>query len=388
MNGHSIHTRLSEMRSKAFIVGITGLVLCAIGAYLEPKQFFISYLFGYVFWLGLALGCFGFLMIHHLTGGRWGFPVRRFYEAGIMTLPLMALLFIPICFGLQYLYVWTDARAVAANPTLQHRSEYMTPAGFMIRAAIFLALWSGAALSMNKWSLQQDGTTDIDPTRKLRTLSGPGILLYPLTATFVLVDWILSLEPDWFSTMFLVLIVIGQMLSGLAFSILLLAWFRKCDPYAGIVTESHFHHLGMLLFAFIMLWTYMAFSQLLIIYSGNLPHEIAWYTHRVAGDWIVVVWILILFHFSIPFFLLLSRDIKRNANILATLAFVVLIAHLVNDYWLIAPSFSPTGIHLHWLDIAAPAGVGGIWLAAFAHRLKGHPLLVTNDPRQQPVHAT
>jgi hypothetical protein len=379
-----IQSRLSSLQTKALIAGGIGLGFCVFGAFSNSKQFFVSYLFSYVFWLGVALGCLGFLMVHHLTGGRWGFAVRRFYEAAIMTLPLMALLFIPICFGLRDLYPWTDPQAIDADPVLQHRSGYMNAPGFIIRAAVFFLIWIGVALALNKWSFQQDATTGVEPTRKLRTLSGPGIALYPVTATFVLVDWVLSLEPDWYSTMFVVLIIIGQMLAGLAFGIMLLALLYKTKPMSDIVTTTHFHHLGMLLLAFVMLWTYMSFGELLIIYSGNLPHEIVWYLHRIAGDWKVVVWFLFLFHFLIPFFLLLSRELKRNVPVLATIAGVIFFAHIVNTYWLIAPSFDQTGIRLHWLDFAAPIGVGGIWIAALTGRLKSRPLLVQNDPRQSP----
>ncbi|HEX4083529.1 MAG TPA: hypothetical protein VHY22_01360 [Chthoniobacteraceae bacterium] len=383
MTEDTIHLRLKKLEMRSLIAGVIFMALVLVGACVDIHQFFISYLFAYLFWLGLALGCLGFLMTHHLTGGRWGFPVRRFYEAAAMTLPLMALLFIPICFGLRHLYLWTNPHIVAADPVLQHRSHYMTISLFIIRAAVFFIFWSIAAVVLNRLSLRQDTTQDVEPTRKLRTLSGPGILLYPVTATFVLVDWVLSLEPDWFSTMFLVLIVIGQMLSGLAFSIILLAWLHRKQPLAAVVNSTTFHHLGMLLFAFIMLWTYLAFSQLLIIYSGNLPHEIVWYEHRVAGDWKVVVWFIILFHFAVPFFLLLSRSFKKNARILATFAAIVLFAHIVDVYWLVEPSFSHGGVHLHWLDFAATIGLGGIWLAAFASRLNAHPLLVRNDPRQE-----
>jgi hypothetical protein len=379
-----IQSRLSSLQTKALIAGGIGLGFCVFGAFSNSKQFFVSYLFSYVFWLGVALGCLGFLMVHHLTGGRWGFAVRRFYEAAIMTLPLMALLFIPICFGLRDLYLWSDPQAIDADPVLQHRSGYMNAPGFIIRAAVFFLIWIGVALALNKWSFQQDATTGVEPTRKLRTLSGPGIALYPVTATFVLVDWVLSLEPDWYSTMFVVLIIIGQMLAGLAFGIMLLALLYKTKPMSDIVTTTHFHHLGMLLLAFVMLWTYMSFGELLIIYSGNLPHEIVWYLHRIAGDWKVVVWFLFLFHFLIPFFLLLSRELKRNVPVLATIAGVIFFAHIVNTYWLIAPSFDQTGIRLHWLDFAAPIGVGGIWIAALTGRLKSRPLLVQNDPRQSP----
>jgi len=382
MNKEAIHARLSSLQTKAFIAGVIGAVLCVVGAFTDTRQFFISYLSGYLFWLGVVLGCFGFLMIHHLTGGGWGFPVRRFFEAAIMTLPLMMLLFLPVCFGLHHLYLWTDPHAVAADPVMRHRSGYMNAPAFFIRAAVFFVPWSGVAFVMNKWSFQQDATTGAEPTRKLRTLSGPGIVLYPLTATFVFVDWILSLEPDWLSTMFLVLIVVGQMLTGLAFVIMLLAWLGNLEPFPTIVTPATFHQLGMLLLAFVMLWTYMAFGELLIIYSGNQPHEIAWYLHRIAGGWKGVVWFLFLFHFIIPFFLLLSRELKSNVPVLAGIAGTVFLAHMVDTWWLIAPSFYRTGIHFHWLDIAAPVGVGGIWIATFAMRLKNRPLLVRNDPRQ------
>jgi hypothetical protein len=384
MNTEGIESRLSGLQTKALIAGLLGLGFCVVGAFANSKQFFISYLFGYLFWLGVALGCLGFLMVHHLTGGRWGFAIRRFYEAAIMTLPLMALLFVPVCFGLHDLYSWADPQAVAADPVLRHRSAYMNAPAFIIRAALFFVIWVTIASLLNKWSFQQDGIREVEPTRKLRTLSGPGIALYPLTATFVLVDWVLSLEPNWYSTMFLVLIVIGQMLAGLAFGIMLLAWLSKTKPIADVATTTHFHHLGMLLLAFVMLWTYLAFGQLLVIYSGNLPQEIGWYLHRIAGDWKLIVWFLFLFHFLIPFFLLLSRDLKRNVPALTAIAGVIFFAHIVNTYWLVAPSFNQTGIRLHWLDFAAPVGVGGIWMAAFTKRLKSRPLLVRNDPRQLP----
>jgi len=386
MTTDTLHGRLNGLQAKALAAGLIGSGLSIAGAFFNPRQFFVSYLFGWLFWLGLALGCLGFLMIHHLTGGRWGYPVRRFYEAVTMTLPLMALLFVPLCFGLHQLYHWTDPQAVAANAAMQHRSHYMNTQAFIIRAALFFAVWITVAFLLNKWSFQQDSTTSVEPTRKLRTLSGLGIVLYPLTATFVLVDWVLSLEPDWYSTMFLVLIAIGQMLTGLTFGILLLAWLRDTAPLSEIVTPVHFHHLGMLLLAFLMLWMYMAFGEFLIIYSGNLPREIIWYLHRIAGNWKLVVWFLFLFHFLIPFFLLLSRNLKRNVPVLATIAATVFLTHAVYTYWLIAPSFHQHGISLQWLDITAPVGIGGLWLAGFAARVKSHALIVQNDPKQQSGH--
>jgi hypothetical protein len=386
MSATALEIRLGHWQMKAFAVGVIALLLCLVGAFFNSRQFFISYLVAYLFWSGIAFGSLEFLMIHHLTGGLWGWPIRRFFESAIMTIPLLALLFVPLCFGLHTLYAWMDAQAVASNPILHHRRFYLNAPAFITRAAVFFTLWIVGARCLNRWSLAQDQTTDVEPTQKLRTLSGPGLVIYPLTGTFVLTDWVLSLEPDWYSTMFLVLIIIGQMLTGLVFAICLLAALRHEVPYSRLVTEKTFHHLGTLLFAFVMLWTYMGFGQLLIIYSGNLPHEIVWYLHRIASNWKIVVWFLFLFHFVLPFFFLLSIDVKKKVPALTTIAGVLLFAHLVNDYWLVAPSFFKTGISLHWLNFVAPIGIGGVWLAAFCARLKGQPLLVSHDPRQPATH--
>ncbi len=383
MTGNVVRSRLDGVQTSALIAGGAGVALCIFGALADTRQFFISYLFGYLFWLGLALGCLVLLMIHHLTGGRWGFPLRRFFEAAIMTLPLMALLFLPLFFGLRELYPWSRPEVVAASALLRQRHFYMNGPAFVMRAAVFFALLVWTARTLNKWSFLQDDTADPAPTRRLRTLSGPGIALYPFLATFAYVDWILSLETDWYSTMFVVLIIIGQILTALAFCIVLLAWLRSEEPYSRVVTTTNFHHLGSLLLAFVMMWAYMAFGQLLIIWSGNLPAEISWYLHRIAGGWKWVISLIAIFHFFLPFFLLLSRDIKRRVAALATVAAVIFFAHLADVFWLISPSFYRTGFSIHWMDAAAPAAVGGLWIAAFSARLKSRPLLVSNDPRQK-----
>jgi hypothetical protein len=326
-------------------------------------------------------------MLQHLTGGRWGFVIRRFLEAGFMTLPLMALLFVPLLFGLRELFPWARPAEAAVNPVLRHRASYLNPPGFIIRAIVVFAIWIAMAWCLRKWSLQQDQTADPAPTRRLRTLSGPGIVIYPLTATFAYIDWIMSLEPDWYSTMFPVIIVIGQFLSTIAFSIVLLGLLRGDAPFAEIVSTTHFHHLGNLLLTFVMFWTYISFGQFLIIWSGNLPQEIVWYLHRIADGWKWIVVLLALFHFFLPFFLLLFRANKRRVPILMTIAAVVFVVRILDVFWMVAPSFHPTGIRVHWLDVAAPLGVGGIWIAAFIYNLKRAELLPHHDPRLEPVPA-
>ncbi|MDB6111505.1 MAG: hypothetical protein JWR69_3255 [Pedosphaera sp.] len=382
----SLRSRLNRVQSAALVVGVAGLALCVLGAFVSGRQqFFASYLFGYLFWLNLSLGCFGIAMLQHLTGGRWGFVIRRFLEAGFMIIPLMALLFVPLLFGLQDLYAWARPTEVAVDPVLQNRANYLNPTGFIIRAVVVFAIWSSMAWCLRKWSLQQDQTTDPAPTRRLRTLSGPGMVIYPLTATFAYIDWAMSLEPDWYSTMFPVIIVIGQFLSTIAFSIVMLGLLRKEAPFAEVVSTTHFHHLGNLLLTFVMFWTYISFGQFLIIWSGNLPQEIVWYVHRIADGWKWIVVLLALFHFFVPFFLLLFRANKQRVPVLMTIAGFVFFVRILDVFWMVAPSFHPTGIRIHWLDVAAPLGVGGIWIAAFIYHLKRRDLLPRHDPRLQPV---
>lgn len=373
--------KLNRLQRTSLVFGGLGLVASAVGAFLNSRQFFISYLFGYTYWLGLSLGCFGVAMMHHLTGGRWGFVTRRFLEAGFQTLPLMALLFIPLFFGLRDLYPWARPEAVVGSHSLQQKTIYLNVPWFCVRSVCFLGLWVAMAFFLRQWSLQQDVTPNPVPTIRMRSLSGPGIVIYPLTGTFAFVDWVMSIEPRWYSTMFLVIVLIGQILSAFAFITFLLAWFREQPPFHGVVTRRHFHDLGNLLLAFVVFWTYVAFGQLLIIYSGNLPREIDWYLYRIAGGWKWVVALLGLFHFFVPFFLLLFRVMKQNVARLAVIAVMIFAIHILEVFWVIEPSFFRQGVHVHWLDLATVVGLGGIWLAAFAFNLKRYALLPVNDPR-------
>lgn len=362
-------------------VGIVALLLCVLGWFVSPRQFFISYLFAVLVWLGVALGSMAFLMIHYLTGGKWGWPVRRMFEAAANTLPLVGLLFVPLFFGLHQLYPWARPAEVAADQVLRHKHPYLNAPCFIVKTIVFFTIWIGLAHLLNRWSREQDLTRDVGPMKRLRKLSGPGLVIYPLTITVTFVDWVMSLEPDWFSTIFPILICIGQMLSGLAFVILLLAWLGPRSSLSDIIGKENFHHLGSLLLAFTMLWAYMAFSQLLIIWSGDLPHEISWYLHRIAGGWRWVAVFLVLFHFFGPFFLLLSRQLKKTRRALATIAGVMFAAHVVDVWWMITPSFYPEGIHVSWLDFTALFGVGGVWFFYFIFNLESRPLLPVNDPR-------
>lgn len=375
--------RLNRVQRPAWIAGGAAAVACTIGAFVSPREFFQAYLVGYLFWLGLTLGCFTVAMMHHLTGGSWGFVTRRLLEAGFMTLPLMAVLFVPIAFGLSDLYPWAGPEA--AGHAIEAKRAYLNPPAFRLRAAGCFALWLGMAWCLRRWSLQQDATVDLAPTRRLRTLSGPGIVLFPITGTFAFIDWVMSTEPEWYSTIFGILVLIGQVLNAYAWVIVLLGWLRDEPPFTQVLTPSHFHNLGNLLLAFVIFWTYVTFSQLLIIYAGNLPQEIHWYLHRIAGGWRWIIGAVALFHFFLPFVFLLFRSNKRHPSRLVPIAATVLLVHALYLFWMVAPSFHPTGIRLHWLDLVAPVAVGGLWIGVFLSRLKGPALVPRHDPRMEPL---
>ena len=365
----------------AFFIVIVALIACAVGWIVSPRQFFISYAFAFLFWFGLSLGSLGWTMIHHLTGGRWGYATRRFFEAAISSLPLLALLFVPVVLGMRALYPWMDSTALAADEILRHKHVYLNGPAFLVRAIMLFAIWMVMGRLLTRWSAEQDVTSNPEPTRKIRKLSGPGSVIYPLTMTFAAVDWVMSMERDWFSTIFPILICIGQMLSALALAILLLAVERRRMPLAHVASSEVLHHLGNLLLTFTMLWAYLAFAQLLVIWSGDLPHEISWYLHRISDGWKIIAILLFLFHFLVPFFLLLSRNSKRRVGILTAIAAMILVAHVGEAWWLIAPSFYRSGIHISWLDLAAFLGVGGVWFTFFVRQLERRSLVPMNDPR-------
>jgi hypothetical protein len=370
---------LDRFQRGALIVGIIGLVILGAGAFFSPDQFFRSYLMAYVFWVGVALGSFALLMVQHMSGGAWGLVIRRLLEGATRTFPLLAILFIPVALGVGFLYEWADP-GKAHTPLLEHKRVYLNIPFFLGRAVFYFAVWIVVTYFLNKWSLEQDRMGHRPLTRKLQVLSGPGLILYGLTVTFMSVDWVMSLEPEWYSTIFGIIFMGGQGVSAMAMAIAALMLLSDRKPLSDIVRPAHFHDLGKLLLAFVMLWAYFNFSQFLIIWSGNLPEEVPWYVRRLQGGWQYVGLLLVVFHFALPFLLLLSRDFKRNARGLAALAIAVIVMRFVDLFWLIAPSFE----YHHWFEyllfIPAPIGLGGIWLAYFAWQLKQRPLIPVRDP--------
>jgi hypothetical protein len=378
-------------RRRCLAVGVAALVVSVGGGFLNPPRFFQAYLFGYLFWVGIALGCLALLMLHHLAGGRWGFVIQRPLEAGVRTLPLLALLFVPILFGLKELYLWARPEAVAAEALLRHKQLYLNPPAFLFRAVVFFAVWIGVGALLTMLSGRRDqGAETLPLTRRMQVLSGPGLLLYGVTVSFAAIDWGMSLEPFWFSSVYGIIFIVGQNLAALAFVIVTVVLLSDRPPLRDAITPQQFHDLGNFLLAFVMLWAYIAFSQFLIIWSGNLPEEIPWYLNRMRGGWGVLAAILVAFHFLVPFLLLLSRSTKRRAKVLLLVAAGILAMRLLDLFWLTAPAFHPGGFSLHWMDLSLPVGLGGIWLAAYLSRLQRRPLLPEHDPRfaavAEPVH--
>ncbi len=382
---------LAAVRTRALIVGAVGLLLCVLGALLDERQLFRSWLLAFLFWLALPLGSLAILMLHNQTGGRWGLALRRILEAATHTLPLMALAFLPVALGVYYLYVWSDPGLVESDPLLKHKQPYLNVPFFLIRAAFYFAVWLFIAWQLYRYSRSLDERYDPDVARRMSVLSGPGLGLYGLTVTFAAIDWIMSLEPHWFSSIFGAMMAAAQLLPALAFGVVVLAWLVDRPPLSGFLTPQLWNDLGNLLLAFVMIWAYLTFSQFFLIWAANLPEETTWYLHRIVGGWEVLGWGLIVFYFAAPFVALFSRDLKRNPRRLVWAAGTLLVMHLVYLFWVVVPSFDTyhqpgtephhrPHFHAHWLDLAALAGLGGVWLGVFLWRLEARPLLPLTDP--------
>jgi len=375
----ALERRLALWRGRALRVALVAGVLALLGLLLDPQGFFRSYLIAYLFWIALPLGAYGLVALHHMVGGGWGFVIRRILESAAATLPLMALLFVPLLFGLDDLYPWARPETVAGDALLQHKQPYLNVPFFAGRAALYFSLWIGVVSVLNRLSARQDGSGDPAISRRLQLLSGPSLPLYGLTVSFAAIDWAMSLEPHWFSTIYGMLFVAGQGLATLAFATVALVMLADLPPLVAVVRPKHFHDLGNLTLAFVMLWAYMAYSQYLIIWSGNLPEEITWYLHRGAGGWQYLGVALIFLHFALPFLLLLSRRTKRSGEALLRVALLLLALRFVDIYWLIAPAFSPRLFTFGWLDVVLPVAIGALWIAAWTRNLESWSLL-PNDP--------
>jgi hypothetical protein len=373
---------------RALLAGAVGLACCFAAWTVWREAFFRGYLVGYIFCVGISLGCLAIEMIYRLTGGGWGEMIHRPIEAAIQTLPLSALFFLPVVAGIDSLYPWADVTKVASDPDLAHKSPYLNPHAFITRAIIYFAIWVLLAFFLARWSRQLDRTQDRSILRWLGILSGPGAVPFALADTVAAIDWQMSLEPHWSSTIFPVIFGISQVLAGLAFSILAVTMLAPQPRVLMPVGKLFLQDLGSLLLAFVVFWAYVSFAQYLLIWTGNLPEETQWYLPRIRGGWLWLAGLLALCQFALPFLLLLSRRIKRDYRTLGAVAGFILLMHFIDVYWQIMPAFPSSDEEGPWREtlvaIAAVMGIGGVLLAAFLRQEKALPLLPLSEPMPPP----
>ncbi len=363
-------SRLQSLQKISLILGVLGFLALAAGYVMGVDDFFPSYLIGWVFWVQVALGALVILMIQNTVGGRWGLIIQRVVEAATMTLPLLAVLFLIVIVGIPHLYEWSHAEAVAHDELLQHKAPYLNVPFFIVRSVIYFVLWIGIAWLLRKWSVQLDENPQDEATRKkLRNLSAPGILIFGVTVTFASVDWMMSIEPHWYSTIYGMMFGVGALASGFAFSIVILMGMIQYKPWSGVIQTIDISDLGNWLLASIMLWAYIAFSQFLIIWSANLPEETTWYLARTENGWQWVAIINVFLHFFLPFFFLLVRGTKRAPGRLKKIAYLVLVMRFVDLLWLIYPAYTKGAFIFPWMSLASMLGIGGLFMAIFFRHL-------------------
>jgi hypothetical protein len=379
----AIQSQLERGQRIALLWGVAGIVLCVPFAIHSRAQFFHSYLFAFVFWVMIPVGCVAILMMHHLTGGWWGYPIRRLLEAGTRTFALMGILFIPLFFGLSHLYPWARSEEVNADPILQYKRPYMNPGFFTVRTVIYFAIWLLLAFLLNRWSEEQDRTANPTLAGRMEAMSGPGLILWGVGVTYSSVDWVMSIESHWFSTIYGMLFMVIGALAAMSFVVFVLRMLSDEPPLKDSVTPSQYNDLGNLMLTFVMLWAYLSFSQFLIIWQGNLKDEIPWYRTRAFGGWGGIGIVLIVLHFGVPFVLLLQRPVKRRLRVLSGVALALVFLSMIDMYWIVTPAFEneQNGPYFHPLDFFALIGIGGCWIAAFFWQLKKMPLLPQHDPR-------
>jgi hypothetical protein len=376
--------RFDRVQGVALVAGVAGLLACAGAGFVWPKALFPAYLVAYLFWVGIALGSISLLLLHNLTGGQWGLTIRRPLEAAAMTILPMAVLFVPIVLGLKTLYPWADLEIVRANPAIKHKAAYLNQYAFLLRAGVYFAYWATLAILLHVGAIRRDA--EGRPTRAswLVNLSAPGLALLFFTGSFAAIDWGMSLEPAWYSTIYGPMLIVGWGLLTFATMIVVAYFLAAASPeYRQAATSPRIQDLGNLMLAFVMLWAYMSFSQFLIIWAGNLVEEIPWYLRRTRGGWQYVALALVVFHFFVPFFALFFLEIKRNVGRLVIVASLVIAMHLVDLSWLVLPAgparYGHDVAEIPWGAVAlipvAFLGLGGISAWTFLWHLRRRPLV-------------
>jgi hypothetical protein len=376
-SGHSWN-RIPAIGAGLALVGVVGCAVLGMG---NPKQFFFSWLVSFLFFLSLALGALFFVLIQYAAQGGWGIVLRRIGETVFATLPVMAVLFLPVLLGLHDLYEWSHPGITEQDALLHWKAPYLNVPFFLIRAALFFGIWSFIAVLYYRGSRGQDTTGDPGVSARLRRFAGPSIIVLALTQTFAAVDWIMSLTPHWYSTMFGVYFFAGSFVGFIALLSVLAVAMQKAGLLDTVISADHLHDVGKLLFGFTVFWTYIAFSQFFLIWYANLPEETVWYQARMEGSWMTVSIVLMVGHFVAPFFYLMGRTVKRKGVTLAIGGAWVVAMHFVDLYWQVMPTLHPEGINPSILDVAAFFAVGGSFVAAASWLLRRQALVPIRDPR-------
>lgn len=371
----------SPIKTVSLIIGILGLALSAGGWFADAQQFSFSYLTAFVFWLSIALGGLFLTILHHLVGAVWSVVIRRIFETLASLLPLMILFFLPVLLGMHHLYEWTHHDIVAGDALLQEKAAYLNMPFFVIRAVLFFAAWALFSLFYYRNSIENDRSGDSALIAKAGKISPVAVIVFALTLTFASFDWLMSLDAHWYSTIYGVYFFSGCMVASLATLTLLVLYFDKTGPLKGLLSVEHYHDLGKLLFTFTVFWAYIAFSQYFLIWYANIPEETVWFAHRWVGSWKTVTLLLVIGHFVIPFFLLIVRAVKRNNLFLLIMSIWLLLMHWLDMYWLVMPNLHHQSAHFSWMDAAAVAGIGGIFVWALYDTLAKQSLIPYNDPK-------
>lgn len=372
---------LRKLQMPALGAGGIALALSFVGAIVWPKEFFQAWLVAYFYWLAMALGSTALLMMQYISGGRWGAVIRRPLEAGASNVPLMALFFVPMAFGLQYLYPWAQPDIVATSAVLQFKSQhYLYPAFFLARAAVYFVVWIFISNRLVAWSRESDtkGWGEAQASR-ISTISHAGIILWALTMSLAAIDWGMSLEVAWFSHIYGLMFAAAQILTALTLAVIVTAYMADHRPISTVISSDRFHDLGKLLLAFTMVWTYFQLSQYIIIWGANLPEEVEWYNIRNEGGWEFLTVFLFLFHFVVPFSLLLSQSRKKKPMSIAAVAGLLCVMRYVDIFWWITPTFS-NSFFFHPMHLTTVVGIGGIWMWRYIGTLAAHPLLAVHEP--------
>ena len=373
-------TGKDRVEAVGLTIGLIGLIISSLGWFSDAPRFYHAWLTAFLYWLSLALAGLFFTMLHYLTAARWSVVLRRISEGLMLQLPWLAVAFLSVLFGMHGLFHWSHVEAIANDHLLEWKSGYLNVPFFVVRAVIYFAVWTTLAVLLRKRSVAQDAQPQLDHVAGLRKLSAGGMLLFAVTVTFASFDWIMSLAPHWYSTIFGVYFFGGCFLSGVSLMVVVCYFLRKNGILRESITIEHYHDLGKLMFAFTIFWSYIGFSQFFLIWFGNIPEETIWYLSRWEGGWSGVSLVLLFGHFAIPFVVLIFRVVKRSPILLGLVAVWILVMHWVDLYWLVYPTFMEISAGVGWIELAPVVGIGGVFAALFWRSFSSRPVLPIGDP--------